>query len=143
MATCVILTVTTDWSLVKNSVKTAKFWSRRQPKSFFSKIFQNLFFYFDDFPFIKASLGNRTFNTTIVSCAILSGSWKAEIWNVLPAVHIQKFHCIKVFSGYTASSSTVMGNAKSFEQHWIQKGCIGSSEVYGFAILFRLMSAKM
>ena len=37
--------------------------------------------------------------------------------NVLPAVHIQKFHCIKVFSGYTASSSTVMGNAKSFEQH--------------------------
>ena len=43
-----------------------------QEKSFSSKIFENLILYFDDLPFIKAFLENRTFRSLIVSCAILS-----------------------------------------------------------------------
>ena len=55
MATCVTLVSheLSDWSLVKISVKTAKFRSRGWQESFSSKIFQNLFLCSDDFSFMK------------------------------------------------------------------------------------------
>ena len=58
MATSVTLADLTDWSLVKISVKIAKFLSRGRQKSSSSKFFKNLFLYSDDFPFIKAFFGN-------------------------------------------------------------------------------------
>ena len=54
MALCVTLTDLTEWSLIKISIKKTKFRSRRRQKSFSSKIFQNLFSYSDNFPFIRA-----------------------------------------------------------------------------------------
>ena len=70
MTTYVTLADLTDWSLFRISVKTAKFRSWGRQKS--SKIFQILFLYSDDFPFIKAFFGNATLCTSMVYCAILS-----------------------------------------------------------------------
>ena len=50
----------------KISAKTAKIRTRGRQKSFPSKIFQNLFLYSDDFSFIKAFFGNRTFSSTSI-----------------------------------------------------------------------------
>ena len=123
MVTFVTLTDLTDWSLVKHSAKTTKVWSKRRQKSFSSKIFQNFFFYSDDFPFIKAFFGNRTFSTSIVSCAILSCQWpltllddhstkiRSKQWNLsrgqfwVPVGHLKNLHSVKVFSGFTGSNS--------------------------------------
>ena len=84
MATCVPLTDLTDWPLVKIAVKIEKC----RQKSSSSKLFQNLF---------------------LISTKIQSNSkiWVAESWNSNISYryslgHIQNFHCIKVFSGYTA-----------------------------------------
>ena len=72
MVTRVTHTDLTDWLLVKNSVEIMQFWTWKRQKYFHSKIFLNVFFYSDDFPFIKAFFGNLTYSASIVSCAIQS-----------------------------------------------------------------------
>ena len=71
---------------------------RKRQKSFYSKIFQNLFLYFDDFPFVKLAffvLGRE--RTSIVSCAILSElvRWSLKMSIIAPMTKV---------SGYSASS---------------------------------------
>ena len=86
---------------------------------------------YGDFPVIKAFFGNRTLNTSIMPYAILSDlvrwtfrkhlvktvkfwSWKAEI---------QNFHCIKVFTGWNTTSSTLMATCVTLTRpHWLFTG---------------------
>ena len=72
IVTCVTHTDLTDWLLVKNSVEIMQFWTWKRQKYFHSKILFNVFFYSDDFPFIKAFFGNQTYNNLIVYCIVRS-----------------------------------------------------------------------
>ena len=99
MAAYVTLTDLTYRSRVKNSVKTAKFWSRRRQNNCSLKSFQNLFFYSHDFLFIKAFFGNRTFNTPIESCR--KGSKQHNIQVYL----IDKFILINYIIGFLTTTN--------------------------------------
>ena len=88
------------------------------------KIFQNVSLnYSDDLPFIQAFFGNLTLSASIVSCAILSELFEEKLsnnsqWNVglgklkfenaLPVGHFHYFPSIKVFSRYSASSTSMV-----------------------------------